>query len=332
MVTVKSARQVDLTGQVVAESRGYTFYGGIGGQVDFIRGAAMSRGGKPIIALPSTAKGGTLSSIVPALDEGAGVVTSRGDVHYVVTEWGVAYLHGKTIRERALALINIAHPDYRRDLLGFLKERQYVYADEKIWDRAANPYPSEWETVEQFGDDELFVRPLRASDERLLQDFFYSHEESTIYYRYFTVKKQLGHKEAAHLCCVDYAERMALGVFTQTGPAERMVAVGRYDLNGRTNFAESAVVVGEQWRRRGIATYLLARLGAYARTKGIAGFTSEILADNHAMAGLHRKLGNTLNWHAEAHVHTTRRRFDAPRRARTSARMAAVQPPPDWKE
>jgi len=329
VVAVNSALQVDLTGQVCADSLGYDFYSGIGGQVDFIRGAAMSHGGKPIIALPSTAKDGTLSRIVPALDEGAGVVTSRGDVHYIVTEWGVAYLHGKTIRERALALINIAHPDYRRDLLGFLKQRQYVYAGEKIWDRAANPYPADWESIDRFGDGEFTTRPLRAADERLLQEFFYSHEEPTIYYRYFTVKKQLGHKEAAHLCCVDYSERMAFGVFTQSGPSERLVAVGRYDLDSRTNFAESAVVVGEQWRRRGIATYLLERLAAYAQSKGIDGFTSEILADNHAMASLQRKLGHALHWDAEARVHTTRRRFVAPRRARSSARMRAVRLPED---
>lgn len=115
-VAINSAIEVDLSGQVCADSIGYNFYSGIGGQVDFIRGAARSKGGKPIIALPSTAKNGTVSRIVPHLKEGAGVVTSRGDVHYVVTEFGIAYLHGKTIRERCKALINIAHPDFREDL------------------------------------------------------------------------------------------------------------------------------------------------------------------------------------------------------------------------
>jgi acyl-CoA hydrolase len=116
MVAINSAIEVDLSGQVCADSIGYTIYSGIGGQVDFIRGAARSRGGKPIIALPSTAKGGTISRIVPHLKEGAGVVTTRGDVHYVVTEYGVAYLHGKNLRERAEALIQIAHPKFREEL------------------------------------------------------------------------------------------------------------------------------------------------------------------------------------------------------------------------
>jgi acyl-CoA hydrolase len=116
MVAINSAIEVDLTGQVCADSIGYQIYSGFGGQLDFIRGAARSKGGKPIIALPSTAKGDTFSRIVPALKEGAGVVTTRGDVHYVVTEYGAAYLHGKNLRERAQALIGIAHPKFREEL------------------------------------------------------------------------------------------------------------------------------------------------------------------------------------------------------------------------
>jgi acetyl-CoA hydrolase len=116
MVAINSALEVDLTGQVCADSIGHQFYSGVGGQVDFIRGAARSRGGKPIIALPATAKDDTVSRIVWELKPGAGVVTSRNDVHYVVTEYGVAYLHGRTIRERARALIDIAHPSFREAL------------------------------------------------------------------------------------------------------------------------------------------------------------------------------------------------------------------------
>jgi len=115
-VAINSALQVDLTGQVCSDSIGSKFYSGIGGQVDFLRGASRSRKGKAIIALPATAKNGTISRIVPTLDPGAGVVTSRGLVRYVVTEHGVAYLHGKTMRERAEALINIADPKFRPQL------------------------------------------------------------------------------------------------------------------------------------------------------------------------------------------------------------------------
>lgn len=126
MVAINSALQIDLTGQVCSDSIGTLFYSGIGGQVDFLRGASRSKGGKPIIALSSTAKGGTLSRIVPTLTAGAGVVTSRGLVRYVVTEYGVAYLHGKSIRERAKALIEIAHPKFREELYEYCEHTKWL--------------------------------------------------------------------------------------------------------------------------------------------------------------------------------------------------------------
>lgn len=126
MAAVNSGLQVDITGQVCADSIGTSFYSGIGGQVDFIRGASACKGGKPIIALPSTAKDGAISRIVPMLDPGAGVVTSRGSVHYVVTEFGVAYLHGRTIRQRAEALIEIAHPKFREELYAYCEKTRWL--------------------------------------------------------------------------------------------------------------------------------------------------------------------------------------------------------------
>jgi acyl-CoA hydrolase len=126
MVAINGALQVDLTGQVCADSIGTRPYSGFGGQIDFIRGAARSKGGVPIIALPSTARGDTVSRIVPVLEPGAGVVTSRADVHYVVTEHGIAYLHGKTLRERAEALIAIADPRFRAELEDFAVRAHYL--------------------------------------------------------------------------------------------------------------------------------------------------------------------------------------------------------------
>ena len=126
MVAINSALQIDLTGQVCSDSIGTYFYSGIGGQVDFLRGASRSKGGKPIIALSSTAKNGTISRITPMLDPGAGVVTSRGLIRYVVTEYGVAYLHGKSIRERAKALIEIAHPKFRESLFEYCEKTKWL--------------------------------------------------------------------------------------------------------------------------------------------------------------------------------------------------------------
>jgi acyl-CoA hydrolase len=126
MVAINSALQIDLTGQVCSDSIGSQFYSGIGGQVDFLRGASRSKGGKPIIAISSTAKDGTISRIVPMLSPGAGVVTSRGLIRYVVTEYGVAYLHGKTIRQRAQALIDIAHPKFKEELYQFCEKTRWL--------------------------------------------------------------------------------------------------------------------------------------------------------------------------------------------------------------
>ncbi len=126
MTAINSAIEVDLTGQVCADSIGPRFYSGVGGQVDFVRGAARSRGGKPIIALPSTARDGKESRIVPQLKPGAGVTTSRNDVHYIVTEFGVASLHGKSIRDRACELIKIAHPNFKEDLERYVREQKWL--------------------------------------------------------------------------------------------------------------------------------------------------------------------------------------------------------------
>lgn len=126
MVAINSAIEVDITGQVCSDSIGTRIYSGFGGQVDFIRGAAYSKGGKPIIAFPSTAKNNTLSKITTQLRPGAGVVTTRADVHYVVTEYGIAYLHGKNLKQRAQELANIAHPDFRDELLHYAKKQKYV--------------------------------------------------------------------------------------------------------------------------------------------------------------------------------------------------------------
>ena len=310
VVAINSALSVDLTGQICADSLGYKFYSGIGGQVDFIRGAAMSRGGKPIVALRSTARDGSISRIVHRLDDGAGVVTSRGDVHYVVTEYGIAYLHGKTIRERALALISIAHPDFRRELLEFVKQKHYVYEDEQVWQQDLDHYPKELEEFHDFGGKRLLVRPLKATDERTLQEFFYSHNPETIFNRYFIGKQQLAHREAAKLVCVDYQSRMALAVFELEGNAEQIVAVARYANNPRTNLAETAVVVHEDYRRMGICKYLLGQLRRHAKSKGVEGFCSEILPNNEAMLGYHRKLGNSLVYSADSDTYSSQTRFN----------------------
>jgi acyl-CoA hydrolase len=317
VVSVGSALQVDLTGQLSCDGLGADFPGGIAGQADFARGAALSRGGKPVIALPSTARGGAISRIVARLDEGADVAVGRGDAHYVVTEYGVAYLHGKTLRERALALAGIAHPDFRADLLSFVRERHYAFLAPPEQAQAMDAYPAHWERRQRFGEDELLVRPLRPADVRKLRDFFYSHTMETIYHRYFTVKKHLSDEEARHLCSVDYRRRMAFGVFHGDEESARLVAVGRYDLNPRTGLAETALVVGESWRGRGIGSTLLRLLLEYACGAGIRGIRADVLPGNQGLVRLHRSLGHEVRWAADDRVYEIRHVFARPSGAST---------------
>ncbi|HUN81691.1 MAG TPA: acetyl-CoA hydrolase/transferase C-terminal domain-containing protein, partial [Phycisphaerae bacterium] len=166
MIAINTCLEIDLTGQVCSDSIGTRFYSGIGGQVDFIRGAARSKRGKPIIALPSTACGGSVSRIVPRLDEGAGVVTTRGDVHYVVTEFGAVNLHGKNVRERAMALISVAHPKFRPWLLAEAKQKHYVYSDQLEPMLHMPLYPRQLEARRETPDGlKLFIRPIKPTDE-----------------------------------------------------------------------------------------------------------------------------------------------------------------------
>ncbi|HVF09943.1 MAG TPA: GNAT family N-acetyltransferase [Abditibacteriaceae bacterium] len=288
MAAINSAIAVDLTGQVCADSIGSRFYSGIGGQVDFMRGAAKSRGGRPIIALPSTAKNGTVSRIVPVLEAGSGVVTSRGDVHYVVTEYGVAYLYGKSVTERALSLIEIAHPDFRNDLLEAAKARRYTYGDLGRFPLQQDDYPSQYEHAEKYhhtqhGEIEIFFRPIRATDERRLQDFFYSHTEETVYLRYGMMVRAMPHQRALELVQLDYQRQLALvGLIGEPGN-ERIIAIGRYILDEQTNLVEVAFVVHEEYRGLGLASHLLQSLVQIARDKNFAGVTAQVLAENTGM-------------------------------------------------
>jgi GNAT superfamily N-acetyltransferase len=293
MVAINSALQVDLTGQVCADSLGSRFFSGIGGQADFIRGAARSRGGRPIIAMRSTAQGGTISRIAPVLSEGAGVVTTRGDVHYVVTEYGVANLHGRTVRERALALIAIAHPDFRGELLAAAQERRFIPPSHVALPEGGLPYPAEAVGRERLRDvREVLVRPLRADDERALRDLFYSHSEETVHRRYGTVMRRLPPRQVEHFVTLDYDRRMALGAFVASGEAavaddfDRLVGVARYDLDPATNYAECAFVVHDELQNQGLGSKLLERLMKIARERGIEGFTALVSAGNSRMMHL----------------------------------------------
>jgi acyl-CoA hydrolase/GNAT superfamily N-acetyltransferase len=311
MVAINAAIEVDLTGQVCSDSLGHLFYSGIGGQVDFIRGAARSQGGRPIIALPSTAEGGTISRIVAQLKPGAGVVTSRGDVHYVVTEYGVADLYGRSARQRAMALIGIAHPDYRHDLLSFAKEQHHVLVEQEIPPPGAGVYPQDLETTfTPTSGETLLVRPIKPTDDDLWLEFIYSLSEDTLYHRFFRPVKQMSRRDAQHYVVIDYRDRMALVAVLRQEEREQLVAVARYEREPATNLAECAFAVQDQWQGHGLGTFLLQYLIRIAMMNGIEGFTALVMADNRRMLGLFQKTGYLIRSKYEENAWEISFRFD----------------------
>ena len=301
MVAISSAIEVDLTGQVCADSIGGHFYSGFGGQVDFIRGAARSPGGKPIIALPSTTKNGRITRITPWLQTGAGVVTSRADVHYVVTEYGVASLHGKSVRERALALIHIAHPDFRESLMKEARDAKLVSPTQIALPPGLRPYPRKYEVEHEGNDGRRFhVRPIRPTDEGLLKELFYSHDPSTVYARYFTQLKHLPAEAVQRMVTLDYRTNMALVAEIPWEGRQRLVGVARYSRETATDWADVSVVVQEDFRRHGLATFLLRRLAEVAVEQGIVGFRAEVLPGNEAMLRTLQRIAEPLESRVES--------------------------------
>jgi GNAT superfamily N-acetyltransferase len=310
-VAINAAIEVDLTGQVCSDSLGHLFYSGIGGQVDFIRGAARSKGGRPIIALPSTAEDGTISRIVPRLKPGAGVVTSRGDVHYVVTEYGVADLYGRNARQRAMALVGVTHPDFRQELLAFAKERRYVLQDQVIPPPGAAAYPQDLETTFTLvGGETVQVRPIKPTDDDLWLEFFYSLSEDAIYHRFFQPLKRMPRKEVLHFTVIDYRDRMALVAVARREEREQMIAVARYERDPATNLAECAFAVRDELQGQGLGTFLLDYLIRVAMMNGIEGFTALVMGDNYRMLRLFHKTGYLVRSTFEASAYNIVFRFD----------------------
>jgi acyl-CoA hydrolase/GNAT superfamily N-acetyltransferase len=283
-IAVNTALEIDLTGQVCADSLGDRFFSGIGGQADFNRGAALSHGGKAIIAIPSTAKDGKVSRIVSRLSPGAGVVTTRGDIHYVVTEHGAAFLHGKSIQERALALISISHPAFREKLLSEAILAKYL--PESMSDLEGRFIVGSAELrATLLQDDGILInfRPIHPTDPERIKDMFYALSEQSVYLRFMHKMKRIAQKQIKDLVFIDHRNEVTIVGTLQEAYGEEIIAMGGYYLNPRTNRAEVAFLVRDGWQRRNIGKFLLKHLTNIARRSGIAGFTAETLPQNKAM-------------------------------------------------
>jgi acyl-CoA hydrolase/GNAT superfamily N-acetyltransferase len=308
MVSVNSALAVDLTGQVAADTLLGKFFSGIGGQVDFVRGAARSRGGRSIIALRSTAQRGTVSRIQAAFEAGAGIVTSRGDVRFVATEYGVADLWGKSVRERALALIEVAHPSFRAELLGQAKQRRYVFVDQKV---PSAIYPWKEHSVEKSKDGvDIVVRPVRMSDVEALQDLFYALSNESARQRFMAYKHAYPHAEMQQLVDADYIESLALvAIEPRSG---ELIAMARYDMDPATRFGDIAFAVRDDWQRRGIGGVLMRRMLHAARANGLRGFSADVLAGNRGMLMVFQQSGLTVQTRFDGACYHLEMPFEVP--------------------
>ena len=303
MTAINSALQIDLTGQASAVSLGKKHYSGIGGQADFMRGAVLAPGGTTILALPSTARDDELSRIVPYLEEGSGVSLIRGDLHYVITEYGIAYLHGKNIRERAMALTAIAHPKFRPWLISEAKARNLIYTDQAFISGKRGEYPEELEVYRttRAGCD-LMLRAVKISDEPLLKDFFYSLSDQSIYRRFMSQRKDMPHERLQDFVIIDYTNEMVILAVKQDGEVEEVVGVGQYGIHPNSHTAEVALVVRDSHQSKGVGTALLSYLTELAKKEGLMGFTAEVLMENASMMHLFDKMGFDIQRRTEEGV------------------------------
>jgi len=310
MVAVDLASEIDMMGQVCAHSP-ETGFSGMASHADFVHGAAKARGGRMIVALESTRCNGTMSQIVPRLSDGAAIAATCFEVHYVVTEHGVAYLHGKSLQERAMALISIAHPDFRAGLLREAIDRGYISSDLATIEGKIHVGPPMLRSSTVLGDGTLVgFRQMHPTDEARMRDLFHSLSKQTMYYRFMSGVARLPQRRVRDFVYVDYRDEMAIVGTVPEASGEEIIAVGRYYLNPGTNRAEVAFIVRDQWQNRGIGTFLLTYLATIARSQGIAGFTAEVLVDNRAMLAVFCKSGFRLRSQLDGRVHSIELDFE----------------------
>ncbi len=312
MVTINSSLEVDLSGQVCADSLGYEIYSGVGGAIDFLRGAKGSRGGKAIMVLPSSTMDASKSRIVPALTEGAGVVTTRGGVEYVVTEYGVAALQGKSLRERALALISIAHPDFRDQLMEAAHQINYLEKDARRVATSRAIYPHDWEYSQTFiGPGRVFFRPARSTDGRAVKEFFYSLPRDEAYFRFLSLLKVFPYYDVEAMVSIDYHMDMCILGFAGEMGSERIISLAHYHLDDETMAAETDFAVHPDYTRSGVATSMVRHIAEKGKQRGVKTIVS--YTGNEGVFGVFRKLDYVMESSLSAGVYEIRVRLDRPK-------------------
>jgi acyl-CoA hydrolase/RimJ/RimL family protein N-acetyltransferase len=301
MVSVTQAFAIDLTGQVCTESLDGELYGGVSSGPAFHRGALASPGGMAIVCLASRTPAGR-SAIRLDLDAGEPVAIPRADVHWVITEYGTAYLFGRSLAERAVALIEIAHPGERESLLAAAVQRGLVGRKQQLRSRSAYPV-AEVRDVRLRDDRDVTVRPTRTSDSGAMQELFYRLSEEDVETRFLQKLKSLTDTVAQYLCSVDYEEEMAFAAVVGPPERERIVAASSYYLSPATGLAEVAYMVDPQWQGAGLGSLLHERMLEYARERGVRGFRADVRADNARMMHVFRRAGHELSVTRDAGVY-----------------------------
>ena len=307
LTAINGAVEIDLTGQSCVGMSEHMGYFGALGHALFNRAAMLTPRGKGIIALRSTSRDGRHSRIVPEFtDSRIGIITTQADIHYVVTEYGAVDLFGKSIRERALALITIAHPAFRSWLLGEAKRLKYIYQDQVLPSGEAI-YPAHYETVHAFGGKPLLVRPVKVTDERGIQDLFYAMSQHDKFDRFLRNVTVLHHKQALPLVSADYRDAMALVLCEEDRRVEAVLAVAHFAREtkpGLENTCEFAVMVHPNWQNIGIGSFLFSYMVEIARDLGFSDMRAYVWEDNAQMLKVFEKAGLKAQTSLANHVCT----------------------------
>jgi acyl-CoA hydrolase/GNAT superfamily N-acetyltransferase len=300
MVSVTQAHAIDLTGQVSTESLDGELYGGVSTGPAFHRGALASPAGTAIVCLASMTPAGR-SAIRPELGTDDAVAIPRADVHWVVTEYGTAYLFGRSLAERAVALIDIAHPDFRDELLDAARASGLVGRRQELRSRTAYPV-HEVRDVRLRDGREVVIRPTRTSDAASMQELFYRLSEEDVQTRFFQQLTSLTDTAAQHLSSVDYEEEMAFAAVVGPSERERVIATSSYFLNPATGLAEVAYLVDPEWQGAGLGAILHAVLVGYAREHGARGLRADVLRRNSRMMRVFERGDHSLSVTSEGGV------------------------------
>ena len=289
MVCMNVPMAMDLTGQVAADALSYNHFSGVTGMLDFIRGASRAQGGKSILMFTSRTMDSKKSRIVPMLSDTA-IVVPRGDVQYVVTEYGAVNLFGKSLQERAMAMISIAHPDFRDELLFEAKKMELLGAERTLSESAYGIYPIRLEETREINGTLITIRPAKPVDERRIQEHFYNQDKNDIYSRFFQARTRFVRDDVERMFQIDYIKNLTLLAVVGEFGFGKVVGLGEYLLDPAKNIAEVAFSVSKDWQGKGLGTILVQKLCEAARENKISGFTAYTMPRNQSMIKLFKSL------------------------------------------